>query len=336
MFGVSRWGHILLWCLGGKECFARGVVCIPHGLEKKRYDDLLNLKWDGIEDRKDPETLALDVEPHEPAALPDPQMPEAVGSAASAEVPAHASDEPLDIEDEVLKLLEEDLEMNSSEVEGESHHGKLPMPPAATPPDPHEGLVEPCASSSSGPVIPAAAPLEAGPAPEETEQDGALQELLNNRNWGAFRITARNVGQCGAGRYGGYQATCPFHKLSDKSGCKRWFAIKGPTVADKHFAAKKLMMWCCSALSYDRQRDHLRCDIDMNECPSLETLLADRIPMAYRPEPGSIKTDAELDALAEAPAAAAAIAVATSLPGSANNSESSSSSSSSSTSSSSS
>ena len=78
-----------------------------------------------------------------------------------------------------------------------------------------------------------------------------------------------------------------------------------------------------------------KCDIDMNECPSLENLKANRIPMAYRPEPGSIKTDAELDALPEAPAAAAAIAVAASLPGSANDRELSSSSSSSSTSSSS-
>lgn len=91
---------------------------------------------------------------------------------------------------------------------------------------------------SSSPPLPAVANDEPSPVgdpgaagseglgvvvPVEPNLETAV--MLRGASWGVFRITPR---QAGPGRkYGSWQARCPFHRLSEKSECKKTFKIEG-------------------------------------------------------------------------------------------------------------
>ena len=175
--------------------------------------------------------------------------------------------------------------------------------------------------------------------PSVSDDQGSLaasDDPLIARNFGVFRVTPRLPGSgSGGGSYGGFQAACPFHKLSASSGCRRWFQISGPYQADKEMAVRKLMWWCSKHGEFNRQRDHLRCDLDSAQCPGYQELRA--LKVWQRPPRGSVMCDAELDQghQAESEAALAADAVVLDKAADSNDSSSSSSSKSSSSTSSS-
>ena len=97
------------------------------------------------------------------------------------------------------------------------------------------------------------APCKAG---SHDEFDVAIDDIgvLPNGSWGVFTFTAKRprevlvpMGKGGDtktvwkhGRYGRYQARCPFHAKNDKTGCKHEEPIKGPRMEDKMNALKAL------------------------------------------------------------------------------------------------
>lgn len=116
-------------------------------------------------------------------------------------------------------------------------------------------------------------------------------DILKARNFGVFRITPKQVGHLSGGPFGGFQANCPFHKLSSVSGCRRYFAITGTSGEDRRACVRKILFWCLRARDFDRQRDHLRCDLLDEECPPLQEMWASKIV----DKPRGVKTDALLD-----------------------------------------
>jgi hypothetical protein len=154
------------------------------------------------------------------------------------------------------------------------------------------------------PPLPSAPP----PLPPPAEQAGVVVavgvDLIENveaaaallaGNRGAFRLTPKQPGikKSERGRYGGYQASCPFHQKNKKTGCKRFISFGSNDVAEKRLVFRQLLWWCSQACSFARQRTHLVQPLPRDEVPTWLHLRALRID--ERPERGSVKTDAALD-----------------------------------------
>ena len=85
---------------------------------------------------------------------------------------------------------------------------------------------------------------------EEDRVDDEKAVLLKRGRWGVFRITPRPD----LGEFGAYQASCPFHARSEKTGCKKHISILGPTPKDSKLALRRACLWCAKAPSFSRQR----------------------------------------------------------------------------------
>ena len=190
-----------------------------------------------------------------------------------------------------------------------------PSPAAVlAPPSPSPAAVPaPQSPPLPPPPEPPPSPVPAMPEPPEPLPDVAAADadavdteirLRKMAKWGVFTVTA-----CKAGKgcpYGGYQASCPFHRLGPSSGCKHRKSMPSPSEADKLLTLRALLWWCVQAKDYQRQRTHLALGKtiktkDSALIPPYRMLLASKI--TEPPLPGSIRTDAELDALDDATAA---------------------------------
>ncbi len=117
--------------------------------------------------------------------------------------------------------------------------------------------------------------------------------LMRSGRFGVFRLTPKQPGTSSSGAYGGLQATCPFHRLNARSGCKKFVTIRGPSVEDKSAALRVLLQWCVEAPNYSRQRYHMAVPLAPESAPPWAFLLSRRIDDEPR---GPVQTDAELDA----------------------------------------
>jgi hypothetical protein len=57
-----------------------------------------------------------------------------------------------------------------------------------------------------------------------------------------------------ANKPGAWQGQCPYHKLSQVSGCKMLISAAGPRPEDISLALMMIKQWCLCALDFDRQR----------------------------------------------------------------------------------
>ena len=130
--------------------------------------------------------------------------------------------------------------------------------------------------------------------------------------FGFFRVTAKRPGSSGGGRYGGLQATCPFHKKNEKTGCKRFLALEDGSESTKQDTMRRLAWWCTMAPDFNRQRLHLSAPLPLESCPPWNVLNA-KVALMVEPDAASVRSDIEL-ALAAAPAAPAARVAAAPVP----------------------
>ena len=110
---------------------------------------------------------------------------------------------------------------------------------------------------------------------------------VRGTTWGAFRITPVD-----AGPFGSFQIQCPFHKKSGAIGCKKKYAMTGPSVEDAERVLCRLMWWACQAHDFNRQRLHILSEVGVAP-PYI--VIKGRI-IEDKPIPGTIVTDVELDA----------------------------------------
>jgi hypothetical protein len=140
---------------------------------------------------------------------------------------------------------------------------RSPSPPPPLPPPP-----EPAASVSSVAASRVVRRHVAKP----------VVDMLSASDWGVFRITPKQPGggTWTGGAFGGFSARCPFHKLSNKTGCKKWSRIRGPSAEDREAAYLRVLFWCSQARSFDRQRHHVACELP-DVLPSWEFIQGCRI-----------------------------------------------------------
>ncbi|MCP4245122.1 MAG: hypothetical protein GY772_31670, partial [bacterium] len=156
------------------------------------------------------------------------------------------------------------------------------------------------AGAAATPLVPREPPR--GEAAQEGDggHEGAAAcdiRVLQGQTLGPFRVTpkqgqGRAAGPCGD--YGGWEATCPFHRKNASSGCRKWFRVQGPTLEDRARAANAAMQWCSVAKDFDRQRWHLAYTPDQMSAPAARSTRA--LPIFREARPARrVMTDVELD-----------------------------------------
>eukprot|EP00971_Amphidinium_carterae_P350145 6491404-Amphidinium_carterae.4 len=133
-------------------------------------------------------------------------------------------------------------------------------------------------------------------ASQSLAEEEATYLRLNARKRGPFLFTPKQpVGAGGhAGRYGGVQASCPYHAKSKNSKCRKYIQLPSTDPAAKLEVMRKLCYWCLHAKDCDRQRYHLSMPImPASSTPTLKEMWAELEKMS---DPGVARTDVDLDA----------------------------------------
>jgi len=114
---------------------------------------------------------------------------------------------------------------------------------------------------------------------------------LRRTQWGIFRVTPKHPGS--ANKYGGWEATCPYHRRNDLTGCKKYIAVPSAADGARDAALRAVIFWCSRAASFDRQWKHLGFHPTVSDAPPWPVL--ESLPERRLPRPAAPKTDAELD-----------------------------------------
>jgi hypothetical protein len=121
--------------------------------------------------------------------------------------------------------------------------------------------------------------------------DTQMRELTNEWTWEPFRFTYKHEGP--GMPNGAMQATCPYHRLTETTGCKKTMNFPSRRLDDVLRVMWTLRHWCNRAHMYSRQRNHvLPRKLDVADTPDIGVILAARLtkaPAAFPP------TDVELD-----------------------------------------
>lgn len=131
-----------------------------------------------------------------------------------------------------------------------------------------------------------------GPTNATTGETEDPKEVLG-KTVGPFRFTSKQHFYKSGGQYGGWEAACPFHKKNDKTLCRKWFGIAGPTHADRKSAAAAAMLWCSRARQFERQRLHIAFQPDFASAP--DAGLTRLLPIFKEARPRNCTSDEDLD-----------------------------------------
>ena len=118
-----------------------------------------------------------------------------------------------------------------------------------------------------------------------------------NHTWGAFTFTMKRTPLKKGGVAYAWQCACPFHKLSQETGCRKTkgFDYLGTLSfeAEAERVIENLKHWANNAKKYKRQRHHRRWDVMDHEVPSVDIITAQMI--TSKPDPGTVVPDDVLD-----------------------------------------
>ena len=192
-------------------------------------------------------------------------------------------------------------------------------PEPAAPFDVDAALADLLAPSSLPPPPPPPLPQERGVADGASEAQGSQRSgrrprIISpselNHSWGVFRFTLRRVTAASGQEAYRWQASCPWHRLNERSGCRVEEAIVPRSgehwEAASNRALRLLRHWCNQCFLADRQRDHVAWRPVEDEVPPDDVIEAQRVDTMPG---GAVRTDVELDLQAdgrsETPAAGA-------------------------------
>ena len=142
------------------------------------------------------------------------------------------------------------------------------------------------------PASPAHAEMEAtryaGDAENALENVAPLHVLEHPGNWKVFKCSLKRP----QGTFrGAYEITCPFHKLSERTMCKKLVTLPSNDIQGMRTALAQARFWAIQATAFGRQRDHVHQCSYKDNVPSLATLEGMHIP----DPPAVLKTDVVLD-----------------------------------------
>ena len=85
------------------------------------------------------------------------------------------------------------------------------------------------------------------PAPEAPAGD-VLEELEKPSAYGPFRLTPKQPDLRHGRRFGGFEASCPFHRKNNSTGCKKYLSLRSNDIAERQSCLRALKYWCLSCL----------------------------------------------------------------------------------------
>ena len=133
--------------------------------------------------------------------------------------------------------------------------------------------------------------------PGDDFPDGPEDVKAYNHRWGAFTFTMKRAEEHNRVSYS-WQCSCPFHKKNDGTGCKKSKTLTREQSLSFEGESERVLdclrHWATGALRYARQRRHRKWEVDNDNCPPTEVIMAQIIQ--DRPDPKTIRTDVELDA----------------------------------------
>ena len=145
------------------------------------------------------------------------------------------------------------------------------------------------------------------PPPPPAEPAVARASGLSRRRhpdtfmWGPFRLTFSS--ESIRPPFGQWQATCPYHAVSDKTKCKKSIQLR--SLDDKERTRDLLKQWCLAAPNVDRRRRHAELLPRSYTVVAPEVLEARLALLPVPPDPDNLQTDEVLDALESSAAAKA-------------------------------
>ena len=170
--------------------------------------------------------------------------------------------------------LEYELELLLEGIGEDQDFPPVPPPPGSDVPAAPEPAV-------------AAVPPPLPPPANGVVADGrlAVRRLRNADRWGCFLIVYK-----ANNKFGGYQATCPFHEDTDTAKqCKKFLPIEG--VHGDADCLVRIKAWCNRAKTFDRKRRHLR----FVPGPGLDPAAVEAACIHDGPPHGDVFPDALLD-----------------------------------------
>ena len=180
------------------------------------------------------------------------------------------------------------------------------IPCAAESEDEEPPLAEACNSDLAAAPPAVAPPAVAPPASSNNDEnrpddESGVREIANmpSSSWGPCRITA--VKPRSSSGYGSFSARCVWHRLNDKTDCKKTFRLKGPweDLTCREACVRRMLWWLSTAQQFARQRDHVWCpEIDDADIPHNNAIRQLRLESENAPKRGQVCTDVELDAMA--------------------------------------
>ena len=108
--------------------------------------------------------------------------------------------------------------------------------------------------------------------------------------YGSFSFSVKQAHS--APPHGGVEASCRFHRKSQVTGCKRFVRFLDATEESRKSTILLLQHWCNQASRFNRQRDHIRMPLVLEDLPPPALVAQQKI--SANP-PSKVKTDAELD-----------------------------------------
>ena len=161
-------------------------------------------------------------------------------------------------------------------------------PPAEAKPESVE-----VARASVGAVAVASQPerASASSGSRTVQPKAGLAKLPRLARWGYFTFSRKSAAS--SPPYGGIEASCVYHALNPKTGCKKFLRLEGPSSEAEEKCLNALHHWCNMAPRFNRQRTHLKMPLRDSDVPPPGVVEAQEPPAV-------IKNDVELDKEEEA------------------------------------
>ena len=270
----------------------KGVTSIPHWSRNPAtfYTALLKGEVKPHRPRAAPAALEADVDPQEMGWRPkrarrgaplarnineDQLVAEAEGEGGSHVQEEEDDADAMDLEAALEALMDEEL-ANINAAAGEEERLWHELFPPGSPLSAEQQSQE-----RSGPEV----------ANPEASSPPTPPHMPAYETWGPFAISKTSAIRDPP--YGGLQATCPFHKLSSATGCKKFVKLKDNTAQTEQQVRWALRDWCNRATQFQRQKHHMGSPgLSLSTVPAPAVIEAQRILVGPT---HLVLTDADLD-----------------------------------------
>ena len=120
--------------------------------------------------------------------------------------------------------------------------------------------------------------------------------LLEDSEWGPFKIKARSWKRHGRKAFGSFFTACPYHARNAMTGCTKELSLTNDSDDHRMDVLNAMRHWCNRAPDHHRQRDHKMDHPFLVTVPHQALVLAQKITEAPPPA-GTLLNDEELDEL---------------------------------------